>query len=1603
VALASATVRVFVSSTFSEFVAERNLLNDAVFPRLRELCARYGATFQAVDLRWGVPEDAALDHSVIPICLEEVRRSQRLSPRPNFLLLLGERYGWKPLPDSILATELDALLDGGGLDAAQRAELADWYRRDENAIPPVYVLRSRAPNSGEAQPAHWTTVESRLRAALTSLLAGGGDAPELQRVFDRSATHLEIVEGILRTDNPERHVHCFFRALDPPRASAEDDSARHALEELKSELRSRLGANVHEFRAHWIGDGPDPEYLSTLSSQIHDTLARLIEAELSPPAELWGLSLDEDPGLAGEREFHAVFESAQAGSFLGRSADLATLHRSVEERATSGGRIIVVTGSSGSGKSALLARFVADRRGDGAAVIARFVGVTGRSTELKRLLIDLCLELDRAYGEGPYRQETPTEERAMAAAVAVEEAGVIAQAEFSPAKGEPDWTRASARIRGWFAKFAERLPEVRATSLAMLEDDALRDSFARRLWLASAERPLVIVLDGVDQLDATSGASRLDWLPEWQPPHVTILVSTADRNTAQSLMTGRRAVVVELDAMPIAEIEAIADAALAAARRTLTDSQRVALRRACEQACSPLHARLAAQLTARWPSGHPPEPLAGTIEGIIKQTVDWLIDARHHGRFLVERTLAYLAASRFGLAEAELLDLLSSSELVMDEWRRRSPHSPRAERLPAMVWLRLFADIEPYLAGRQASGISLLCFAHPAFQRFVELKLLSGHDGHARRSELARYFSSSSRAALSGEQRRGLRELERFAAVASPHSFRRDDAGGTRFDSRAVVELPWQLACAEQWPELKALLLDVDYLAAARKEIRVDPGFFWRQLEQKGRGDPVKELKEIAQQSGAPEEIARALQIAEAVADAGHAAQLLPLARRAAAILDPPRFNETEAALLRVQMRIAGELALSADPSAENDLRAALQRSQRLGGAAARFAAGTLNLSLSTHLRNRGDLTGAMIALQRAGESTDEDSAPGLALAIAEGILDLSRDLGEGDILLCAREVERLLPVLKHGNSLATSWRVQARILAEVDEVDAARELAQKSVALCEAIGDQSGLKAGHVALAALAGQVGDEQAMVNRLCRHFFDPEAAAQAGLDRLPLGVPARQGLAYFFIRQEWFPVTLRLLRDAGAALRRGGDREGVTENLSLRLVATRWMFRRDLEAQVLDEAIAFFDRDADDYRARALRQRALLSQGVGELDVALKFLQQEETVRRTMMRSRDADSRLIAESLLAACLDYQNVARRGNLGGNRYWRQPLEHWRRLGGKFAEKAPKQVIQLREEAIALLDENPAAAVAKLLQAASALKPQTRAAVELLDIVLRIQEAAYDLDGALRTQRRITEILRPSGYVGGWFLDAGLNNEGMLLEEMLRYEEALATFREVEVLCRDRRDLVLVRRAIGNQARVKVVMRNPKGALPLWRTFHRMSQDLNETDAIKFVADELKKVELALGADTPFGRLLLGDPLASATAPQGGAAADLRGSAPVAPTAAAHGATSSPPMPQRSGSSRWKRPAPLMVIALVAAVLLALAVIVLSLRKTSPSSPSWIGLPLSQPISPTKGNNWPGTTATTAMLRGGRGKKRNPKRTKLAGSRRRGSSRSLRRQYPRS
>jgi len=91
-------IRVFVSSTFRDMIAERDDLMTHAWPELRRFCRERQVELVEVDLRWGIAEEQSTRKETLKLCLDEIRAC-----RPFFIGLLGERYGWVPSDDAFTA------------------------------------------------------------------------------------------------------------------------------------------------------------------------------------------------------------------------------------------------------------------------------------------------------------------------------------------------------------------------------------------------------------------------------------------------------------------------------------------------------------------------------------------------------------------------------------------------------------------------------------------------------------------------------------------------------------------------------------------------------------------------------------------------------------------------------------------------------------------------------------------------------------------------------------------------------------------------------------------------------------------------------------------------------------------------------------------------------------------------------------------------------------------------------------------------------------------------------------------------------------------------------------------------------------------------------------------------------------------------------------------------------------------------------------------------------------------------------------------------------------------------------------------------------------
>lgn len=319
-------IKVFLSSTFRDMDAERDAIMNQVYPAVAQQLARHNIHVDFIDLRWGVStsdvDEADRENHVLRECLGGIQSS-----RPFFIGLLGDRYGWVPSQAS-----WDAIVDG--MSADER----------------LFV-------NTDTQQA-------------------------------RSVTELEILFGsLMDTDNLHRSFFCFrspeayqqMGADERARYCEQDETATRRLALLKEKITRTFHAhsldrNICHYNCQW--DGTQLTHL--------DTLVRFLTTALVQEIELYEC---EDATANPDNDFENITSVAQERMaqsnrlFCGREdwlqwleqyaygthgtpsdatngeADPSASNDNAHAPKRSHGKVLLVTGPYGFGKTALLCKF----------------------------------------------------------------------------------------------------------------------------------------------------------------------------------------------------------------------------------------------------------------------------------------------------------------------------------------------------------------------------------------------------------------------------------------------------------------------------------------------------------------------------------------------------------------------------------------------------------------------------------------------------------------------------------------------------------------------------------------------------------------------------------------------------------------------------------------------------------------------------------------------------------------------------------------------------------------------------------------------------------------------------------------------------------------------------------------------------------------------------------------------------------------------------------------------------------------------------------------------------------------------------------------------
>lgn len=685
----SKTFRLFISSTFEDFRRERALLQTKVFPHIKDYCTKYGYTFQPIDLRWGVSNEAQLDQKTLELCLNEVRSCKSYS-YPNFLVMIGDRYGWIPLPYIIPKREFEELCTL--MTTEEVAKMANWYQEDLNQIPVSYILNERRATFESFEI--WQAVEEDLKSIFQKVASNSKLNIDQKRKYFLSATEAEVEEGIipyfdqtfyqkgLLGESPElldkdaKNIFGFFRDIDIKTKksdkfiTADYKLAQNFKDKVKSELSEK---NILHSRTRQTTEiDLEENYLTQFVERTIAFLESKIDEQQNQQKE------NNISSLEFEIEAQNYFAKQKRQNFIGQAALLSSIENYLSN---DNQQALIISGASGKGKSALIAKAIEQAKAAGEKkILFRFVGATAQSDTTTNILTSLFSEMGIDVNFGKDNKEHQKSDQ-----------------EITPQNIEEKTET--------FEDFSYRMAD----------------------QILKIDEEVIIFLDAIDQL---SNEDPFIWLPKKLPSNVKIIISALsdkkyqeDSKYFEKLKTKTQNLrSIESFEAPVKLLKKI----LEQENRTIQKHQEVYFLAEFKKYNSPFFVFVVAQEMKHWKSFDLVPGQAVSQKGrmqkltnnhgdVISKFIENLSSIYHHEKGMVEKVLAYIFASRDGLSESELLELLSIDEDFVQEMAPSTWHENLNKDLPLVIWTRLYTSLKPFLSLKLQDGAELMYFFHREF------------------------------------------------------------------------------------------------------------------------------------------------------------------------------------------------------------------------------------------------------------------------------------------------------------------------------------------------------------------------------------------------------------------------------------------------------------------------------------------------------------------------------------------------------------------------------------------------------------------------------------------------------------------------------------------------------------------------------------------------------------------------------------------------------------------------------------------------------------------------------------------------------------------------
>jgi tetratricopeptide (TPR) repeat protein len=441
------------------------------------------------------------------------------------------------------------------------------------------------------------------------------DYPWVQKELDggTSITEIEIQDGVLRA-NDKVNAYFYFRSPEMP-ASEEFREISGSYEEqkltaLKKTLREQQDYPVKDyFSIENLGDMVEKDF-KALVDQLFP------QGALSP--------------FEKERLDQTAFLKSRTKVYNPNEYVLSKLDLFVNAPGENADRIMVVTGTRGMGKSALLANWIQRREEKGDAIAYHFIGNSGSEGDYRKISEYLINEVARIAGVSPDGLSS-----------AGETPGADNGADTDTPQGEDEHTK--------------RLQNL--------------------LWEAAKTEKMTIVLDGLDKLEDIDNAKLLNWLPAF-PPNVRVVFSTQPDDETMDVCKRRNYPCIEVEALPPEDRKTFIKDYLGTFGKKLREAQieRIVQDRETENALAlrTLLDELRVFGVHEEIDAHIDDYLAAPdLESFFDKVLDRIEktygDAGGNTKNFARDVLALLAFSRAGLSESEILGITGAAPLYWSQ------------------------------------------------------------------------------------------------------------------------------------------------------------------------------------------------------------------------------------------------------------------------------------------------------------------------------------------------------------------------------------------------------------------------------------------------------------------------------------------------------------------------------------------------------------------------------------------------------------------------------------------------------------------------------------------------------------------------------------------------------------------------------------------------------------------------------------------------------------------------------------------------------------------------------------------------------------------------